>query len=63
MARKDADLAVGAGDDQHLRLALERRALGGDQSDRERRGSVSHYAAAGSASRALCAASSIVPTM
>ena len=63
--REDADLAGRAGHDQHLRLAVERVALGGDDRDVELRVRVGHarYAAAAAVFSALATASSIVPTM
>src|SRR6266511_885312 len=73
MPREDADLPGRARDDQHHRLAFERRPVRGDERDRERL--VRHYAATGSGSgsgsrasspasvRPLSTALSIVPTM
>ncbi len=49
MPREHADLARLAGHDQHLGVALERRAFRRDDRDREHR-MVGHYAAAGSGS-------------
>ena len=59
VAREHADLPGGAGDDQHLGLALVGGAVRRDQRDLEN----GHQAAAGSASRPAATASSIVPTM
>ena len=67
--REHADLAGSAGDDQHVRLALEDRAVGRDDLDVERRmvGDVRHRARAtprpARAGRAFSLTSSIGPTM
>ena len=65
MPREHADLAGRAGDDQHLRLAPERVALGRDERDVELRVRVGHvrYAAAAAVCSAFSTAPSIVPTM
>jgi hypothetical protein len=64
VAREHADLPGRAGDDQHLRLAPERLALGRDERDVELRVDVGHrYAAAAAVFSAFSTAISIVPTM
>ena len=64
MPREDADLAGRTGHDQHLRLASERVALGGDDRDVELGVRVCHrYAAAAAVFSAFATAPSIVPTM
>src|SRR5262245_8462097 len=62
---EDTDLTGSAGNDDHLRLAVERGSVGRDERDVELRVRLCHgaYAATASACRAFSTASSIVPTM